>query len=150
MSRISNELRVLRTKAADLIIAEAKITTLSKDLGNALNEARGARIERDQAVERETETRIQFGDLKRRLQDAETMCAKLEGYIARVHEDDVAHEELVAVGNDDDKRLVPKRKHAVLHLYNSDHATMGAMVSEPYWRGASFGEPKKPKHWTSY
>lgn len=61
----------------------------------------------------EKEARAQFADLKRRLYAAETSNQFMRGYLARVQEDDVVREELVATGEPGgDQQMVPKRKPA--------------------------------------
>jgi hypothetical protein len=90
-----------------------------------------------------------FGDLKQRLNAAEMENQRLRGYLARVQEDDVVREELVATGDPDGERtMVPKRKPTIFERprdYTDFHErnTMGMTYS------GSRDRPK-PKHWINY
>lgn len=59
---------------------------------------RDANDAKNEAVAREKDTREQFADLKKRLHNSEMEVARLNGYLARVREDDVVREDLVTVG----------------------------------------------------
>lgn len=100
------------------------------------------------AKESEKQARLQFDDLKSRLHDAEMENARMRGYIARCQEDDTVREELVTVGGEDEKQLVPKRK--------ATSFAAPAYVSETGEPDSRFlhgfnNEPRrKPKHWVIY
>lgn len=102
---------------------------------------------RDQMAKTVTEVQDQFAELKERLQTAETNLAHVEGYLARVREDDEVREGLIEIGNEDEKQLVPKRKSR-LHLPQYGCASAGHIDHPSHW--SSIETSPKRKHWTSY
>lgn len=106
----------------------------------ALTTERGLRHAAEARVE---ETHSQFADLKKRLHTAETEVSRLNGYIARVREDDTVREELVTIGDPDgERRMVPKRKHEYLGAHAADTNCFETMNS--------YRDRPKPKHWIEY
>ena len=105
-----------------------------------------ANAERRNAQARAEETQKQFSDLKRRLHESEVELARLRGYLARVREDDIVREELVAVGDPAGaQRLVPKRKPAL------DEPPLFTGVPDRFEHHGGFGlERSQPKHWIEY
>lgn len=111
------------------------------------DEARGNYVVADK---RNKELREQFDDLKQRLVAAEQANQFMRGYVARVQEDDVVREELIATGDTEgEQRLVPKRKPTVFERPDD--------FTEPRRRGDSvYGgflnrdDRPKPKHWVTY
>ena len=92
--------------------------------------------------------RKSIDDLKERLANAESENQRMRGYLARVQEDDIVREELIAVGDPSgETRLVPKRKPTVFHQPSSyrDQGCDSAMMA--YDRGATRAAPK---HWVTY
>jgi hypothetical protein len=112
------------------------------DVRKSLAAVKEAENQRNSVVE-------QFGDLKKRLHNAETEVARLTGYVARVREDDVVREELIAVGEPGgEQRMVPKRKPEYLGNREGGYSDCGVGVT-----GETFFEShrkQKPKHWIEY
>lgn len=104
-------------------------------------ECRQAREHRDKAQADLKETRDHFADLKERLSNAEAETARLNGYLARVHEDDVVRDGMVEIEDEEGKRQVPKRPPPMMRAY---------------WPGPvntdtdMYGRLKKQTHWTNY
>lgn len=130
--------------AESLRVANLKLAKHQED--NAVH--RMVSQERDAAVTREQETRAQFADLKSRLFDATKTIERLNGYIARVQEDDHVREELLTVGDPNGEQLlVPKRKHAITGGVLDDHEqSLDMGKAGPYDRQ----ERTKPRRWVSY
>lgn len=121
----------------------AKVSAFSEARSKMIHDTR---IEKASAEEREKEAREQFADLKKRLHDSEMEVARLNGYLARVREDDVVREELITVGEPDgEQRMVPKRKPEYLGNREERHSIHDMMSDGDYGR-----ERKKPKHWIEY
>ena len=100
------------------------------------------RDERDAALKEVKEVREQFADIKRRLLEAETETARLRGYLARVHEDDIVRDGLVEIEDAQGKRLVPKRPPPM---------NAGAVEHyEQFNSSVGYGSNKKQTHWTNY
>ena len=117
----------------------------NKRLNDAMLAARDAR---DEARKEAAAHRVRTEELKDRLVRAELNVQWLRGYVARVREDDVANEELVPTGNEDDRTLVPKRKFELLPPDHHDGARAGA---DSVYVSRSGGEPRlKRKHWVNY
>jgi chromosome segregation ATPase len=120
-------------------------TEIKKVTSQADESSADARRWRAAVNEREKEiaaVREQFADLKKRLHDAEVENARLNGYLARVREDDAVREELVTVGEPGgEQRLVPKRRYEPL-----------ASPPEPieFLRDQYGRSREKPKHWIEY
>lgn len=91
----------------------------------------------------EKETRAQFADLKQRLVHAENELQRLNGYMARVHEDDIVRDGLVEIEDSRGKRMVPKRPRP--QEYQS--APIGYDMSQQF--GGNY-EERRQTHWTSY
>jgi hypothetical protein len=94
------------------------------------------------------EARQQFADLKQRLHAAEMENQRLRGYLARVQEDDVVREELVATGDPDGERtMIPKRKPTIFDR-PPDYTDFQARDS----MGMTYSgrDRPKPKHWINY
>ena len=125
----------------------AELAEVKRDLASH-REAVSEQRQRRQAAEAEVkETREQFADLKKRLHIAETEVARLNGYIARVREDDTVREELVTVGDPEgDRRMVPKRKHE--YLGNSEPNLTQFADSAGCYNG--YRDRPKSKHWVEY
>lgn len=127
----------LQTELAE----QKKLASDNYDSGRKWKELADAREKEVKQV------RDQFADLKKRLHDSEVEVARLNGYVARVREDDVVREELIAVGDPEgEQRMVPKRKPEYLGNHDSSISPMDSI------RGYdSYGNPKpKPKHWIEY
>lgn len=113
---------------------EAQLIAVRKDR----DDERGRRYSAEKEVET---TREQFADLKQRLLNSENECARLNGYMARVHEDDIVRDGFVEIEDENGKRFVPKRpgpQERVIHhggLDNYDYIN---------------GERRKKTHWTGY
>lgn len=119
----------------------AELTERVDQRAKALREANDAK---NAAVDREKETREQFADLKKRLHNSEMEVARINGYLARVREDDTVREELLTVGEPDgQQRLVPKRKPEYLGN-RQERESMHDMLIDDY------GRKQKPKHWIEY
>jgi|SRR5882672_1739653 len=88
-------------------------------------------------------------ELKERLVKAELAVHWHRGYIARTHEDDVANEELVTVGDVDGERsLVPKRK---FQSQPADfHDREPSIGQEGIYTNRDTGRPPPRKHWVNY
>lgn len=134
----------------------AQVGELKKQLTTQIEETnriRNLRSETEQAEKRaiaaRDETRKQFDDLKQRLRDSELELARLQGYLARVHEDDTVREELITAGEPGgQENLVPKRKHASLANYNFDATRLDNSHS---FESLTYGEERRrPKHWVNY
>lgn len=108
--------------------------------------ARSHRERMEAAEASAKETREQFADLKKRLHNSEMEVARLNGYLARVHEDDTVREDFLTVGEPDgQQRLVPKRKHGFLGNQEPDYTRFDT--------GNSYIDDirnRKPKHWIEY
>lgn len=88
------------------------------------------------------ESRSHFADLKEQLHNAETETSRLNGYLARVHEDDIVRDGLVEIEDGDGKRSVPRRPPPLQAAETRVTSHFDAM--RPY------GGEKKRTHWTSY
>jgi seryl-tRNA synthetase len=94
------------------------------------------------------ETSAQFDDLKERLANSETECTRMRGYIARVQEDDVVREELVATGDPGgEQRLVPKRQHATFPP-RSAYSDLSPQAGGTIYHHRNDRPP--PRHWVTY
>lgn len=126
----------------------AKIVELTKDVEEARALVR-QQSQRASAAEAEVKaTREQFADLKQRLFNAEAELARLNGYLARVHEDDVVRDGLVEIDDDRGKRMVPRRTNPLRTVRQNDSSIQGAVESF----GAAFTPltGRKRTHWTDY
>lgn len=122
----------------------AKLKKIGDDNYESGRKWRGLAEEREKQVTTVTE---QFADLKKRLHRSEMEVARLNGYLARVREDDTVREELVTTGDiEGGQRLVPKRKHEFLGNSEECGGTLaGAMQYDNYG-----SRREKPKHWIEY
>ena len=105
------------------------------------------------AVANEAATRQQFNDLKSRLAAAEQENARMRGYIARVHEDDVVREELVRIGDPEGaEQLVPKRKptYFAAPAQATDFTADAERSSRGGWSAINATERDRPRHWVTY
>ena len=100
------------------------------------------RVERDKALQSEKKTREQFDDLKQRILSLETDNARLNGYVARVHEDDIVRDGMIEIEDQNGKRLVPKRPKPLVPSYTE-------VYNAAYDGVLPYGNEKKT-HWTSY
>jgi predicted nucleic acid-binding Zn-ribbon protein len=128
------------------------IADLTKELETAKTER--ARWEKSWGEERQkrsdaenslAESRTHFADLKERLSNAEAETARLRGYLARVHEDDVVRDGMVEIEDERGKRQVPKRPPPLESV--GTYSMVESIGSTSY---DSYGRPKKRTHWTSY
>jgi hypothetical protein len=126
---------------------EAKIAEIEATLEGEAAKRLNLRNQVDAAIAREKEARGQFDDLKQRLVTAEADNQRMRGYIARVQEDDVVREDLIATGDPaGEQQLVPKRK-ATIFGEPSPYMTMtGQMTAGLYARS----DRPPPKHWVTY
>lgn len=115
-------------------------------LRRVANSEREARVVAEKALK---ESREHFADLKQRLQAAESSNQEMRGYIARVQEDDVVREELIATGDPDgEQAMAPKRKPT--RFLRPDDFSQPS-VADDFSRGyISHRDRPKPKHWITY
>ena len=110
----------------------------------ALDRLRSERERRDTAEAQVKETREQFGDLKERLLNAEAALSRLNGYLARVHEDDVVRDGMIEIEDDRGKRMVPRRPPPMRAVHYHEGPAMGNSAFANDYSG-------KPRtHWTDY
>ena len=102
-----------------------------------------AREERDAARKEVEQVRSQFADLKRRLLEADTEQARLRGYLARVHEDDIVRDGLVEIEDGQGKRMVPKRPPPMMSASTEHYDQFNTGMN-------GYGVEKNKTHWTSY
>lgn len=88
----------------------------------------------------EKEAKAQLADLKERLYNSEQELARLNGYLSRVHEDDIVRDGLVEIKDEQGIRMVPKRPSPALVVQHGINYAQGS---------ASYGSNKKT-HWTNY
>lgn len=125
---------------------QAQIADLTARLDKRGELLRSANDGQITAQEREKEAREQFADLKKRLHTSEMEVARINGYLARVREDDTVREDLVTVGEPGgEQRMVPKRKPEYLGNREPDYSLAECMTTDGYGR-----DRKKPKHWIEY
>lgn len=93
-------------------------------------------------------TLMEFGDLKRRLHNAEHIIERMRGYIARVQEDDIVNEPLVATGNEDEKHLAPKRQHT--SFSGPEDPYIDTMAQSEMRHLSELDRRKQRRHWTEY
>lgn len=125
---------------------KAEISEMKQRYDQSREQIRDAEISKARAHEETKEARGQFADLKKRLHNSEMEVARLNGYLARVREDDVVREDLVTVGEPGgEQRMVPKRKPEHLGNREEHHSIHDLMTDGGYGR-----ERKKPKHWIEY
>lgn len=123
--------------------AKAEIEFLKTDAIALRKSHEAIRIERDKALQSEKKTREQFDDLKQRLLSLETDNARLNGYVARVHEDDIVRDGMIEIEDQNGKRLIPKRPNPLTPNSFTQYEQFSAPNYLPY------GNEKKT-HWTSY
>jgi hypothetical protein len=130
---------------------EAELNNL-RSLEKSWRDDRDAERTARYAAEKDAkEVRQQFADLKERLANAESANQYMRGYIARLQEDDVVREDLVATGDPDGEQVMrPKRKHTSFMRpedYRSfeDRNLMGYVEQIRHDR-----DRPKPKHWVTY
>lgn len=134
-----------RKTIRSLEIALAEVSSTSEARSKMIHDTRAAKAA---AEESEKETREQFADLKKRLHRSEMEVARLNGYLARVREDDTVREELVTTGEPGgEQRLTPKRKPE--YLGNTEDDYSGMKSSDPMMHYLE-RDRKKPKHWIEY
>jgi chromosome segregation ATPase len=133
---------------------EVAIVELHAEIDSMIEEIESTNAERNDAVanlelaRKETaQTRVQVAELKERLVRAELNVHWLRGYVARVREDDVASEELVTTGNEDELTLVPKRKFEPLPRDYHDADQRGG---DSVYVSRTQSPPPKRKHWVNY
>ena len=134
--------------AAKAALDAAKVIELTADVEEARSLVR-QQSQRASAAEAEVKTtREQFADLKERLFNADAELARLNGYLARVHEDDVVRDGLVEIDDDRGKRMVPRRTTPLRTVRQNDSSIQGAVESF----GAAFAPltGRKRTHWTDY
>lgn len=130
---------------------KATIADIEVRRKNAVEAADGYKRAAVSAEEEVKRVRAQFDDLKQRLVQAEADNQRMRGYIDRVQEDDVAREDLVAVGDPaGEQQLVPKRRpkhfsepNAYLQVAHADSCSIG--FTDHHAR-----ERPKPRHWVTY
>ena len=134
--------------AEELLELRDEVKSLAADNKRLDDAMLAAREARDGARKEAATYRERNEELKDRLVRAELNVQWLRGYVARVREDDVANEELVPTGNEDDRTPVPKRKFEPLPPDHHDGARGGA---DSMYVSRSSGEPRlKRKHWVNY
>lgn len=101
-------------------------------------EERRARIVADEALK---ESRSHFADLKKCLLAAETENARLNGYLSRVHEDDVVRDGMIQITDEKGTRQVPKRPPPARSVVFSPDRVVD------YHRD---GSRSRKTHWTDY
>jgi hypothetical protein len=108
-----------------------------------------AEINEQQKWRKEAEKEI--ADLKERLVTAESANQMMRGYIARVQEDDVVREELVAVGDPTgEQSLMPKRKPRMFTEPSPFMSSQGDEMATMSRYAHGYGERPRPKHWIRY
>lgn len=138
-------------------MAEKPLTRaqLAAELDKIRAEHTAQRQRADRAEASERETRAQFGDLKERLALAEADNQRMRGYIARVQEDDVVREELIATGDPEgEQHLVPKRRPTRFdtpssYTHSADGCGSGGAASGLYHDRVGRDRPP-PQHWVRY
>lgn len=121
---------------------EVEVTALNVRLHDKEDQKEKIRVERDKAIQAEKKTREQFDDLKQRLLSLETDNARLNGYVARVHEDDIVRDGMIEIEDGQGKRLVPKRPNPMTPNSFTQYEQFNGLMPTVY------GEKKT--HWTSY
>jgi chromosome segregation ATPase len=96
-------------KRKTVVELETEIARVTKSKDDYYQSYRTAQDRATAAEEGLKESRTHFADLKERLANAEAETARLRGYLARVHEDDIVRDGLVEVEDGDGKRSVPRR-----------------------------------------
>ena len=132
--------------AAKAALDAAKVIELTADVEEARSLVR-QQSQRASAAEAEVKTtREQFADLKKRLFNAEAELARLNGYLARVHEDDVVRDGLVEIDDDRGKRMVPKRPKPLRTVGQS----AGSSIQGWDFASSYQSDGRKRTHWTDY
>lgn len=132
------EIEVLKRRAE---AADASYLNAKKETEAAASKMLAAYAARDTALK-------EFADLKDRLYAAERENARLQGYLERVYEDDVAREGFLEVpAGAPEMRLQPRRP-APLRAVNEPSAA-AATQALGYADRADCRHPR-PRHWVNY
>jgi len=137
--------KTIKQLEAEIYSLEQDVKALNARLHDKENQKDDMRVDRDKALQAEKKTRAQFDDLKQRLLSTETENARLNGYMSRVHEDDIVRDGLVEIEDRQGKRLVPKRPNPM----QSNSYTNYEQFQSPSINSMLYGTEKKT-HWTSY
>lgn len=123
---------------------EAELVSLRETSNSNYENGRKWRAQAEENEKALKESRSHFADLKERLANAEAETSRLNGYLARVHEDDVVRDGLVEIEDANGKRTVPKRQPPMMAVTHQVHTP--SMFDEI----DTYGRSKKRTHWTSY
>jgi hypothetical protein len=129
-----------RKTIAQLEVELARITKAKDDYYQSYRDATARATASDESLK---ESRSHFADLKERLLNAETETARLRGYLARVHEDDIVRDGLVEIEDGQGKRSIPRRPPPLEAVRYSSPAISTDQFD-------NYGSRKKRTHWTSY
>lgn len=124
----------------------ANIASAEEDSAANLKSAKEWKALSEEREKIETDLRRKLTDLKERLATSELENARMRGYIERAQEDDTVREELIAVEDENGKRMVPKRKPTT--FVQQDQYKDMTECSDTLW----LRQQQKPdrKHWVTY
>lgn len=131
----------LKVRANELFQSREQLARERREIGE----------ERDRALRSEKQTHEQFAELKERLALSEAEVHRMQGYIARVQEDDVVREPLVKIGDPEgEQQYVPVRKSRLFPMQHYEHPHPAEDFSRRFGYGEAPQAPPRPRHWVTY